>query len=110
MTKTIREAYEQAFSETIKAGVPETQRHMVACLAVKDAMEDTTENLIALRDVMKNPHSPTNGQGMTTTPDWIDRLIERETHSDTMKPLSPLERQWLEDWRRHFEPTKNPTT
>jgi hypothetical protein len=38
-----------------------------------------------------------------TAPDWILDLIERETHSATMRALSPLERQWLTDWRAHFE-------
>jgi len=37
------------------------------------------------------------------TPEWIQDLIERETHSDTMRALSPLEREWLADWREHFE-------
>lgn len=36
-------------------------------------------------------------------PQWILDLIERETHSDTMRALSPLEAQWLDDWREHFE-------
>lgn len=41
------------------------------------------------------------------TPDmeYINSLVERETHCDTMKPLTPLERQHLEDWRVHFEAT-----
>lgn len=36
-------------------------------------------------------------------PEFIQRLIERETHYNTMKPLSPLEKQWLSDWRQFFE-------
>lgn len=40
---------------------------------------------------------------MTHAPDYILELLERETHSDTMRPLSPLERQHLEDWRRYFD-------
>lgn len=37
-------------------------------------------------------------------PEWVSRLIERETHASTMKALTPLERQWLSDWRTFFEP------
>lgn len=36
--------------------------------------------------------------------EYINSLVEREAHSDTMRPLTPLERQHLEDWRAHFEP------
>lgn len=52
-TITINEAYHQAMEAAYKRGVPEGQRHMVACLAVKDAMEDTKDNAIALRDIMR---------------------------------------------------------
>lgn len=52
MQDTIREAYDKALSAAVKHDVPPSQRHMVACLAVKRAMDDTTENLIALRSVM----------------------------------------------------------
>ena len=52
MTDTIRQAYDKAFAATIKQSVPASQRHMVACLAVKDAMDDTLDNMIALRNVM----------------------------------------------------------
>ncbi len=38
-----------------------------------------------------------------TQQEYIDSLVERETHCDTMKALTPLERQHLEDWRFHFE-------
>ncbi len=31
-------------------------------------------------------------------------LEERAAHSDTMRPLSPLEVQWLEDYRSHWLP------
>lgn len=40
---------------------------------------------------------------MTEQQEYIDGLIERETHSDTMRALSPLEQQHLADWRAHFE-------
>jgi len=33
--------------------------------------------------------------------EWND-LEERVTHHDTMKELSPLEYQWLKDYRMHF--------
>ena len=52
MTDTIRQAYFKAFAATVSKGIPKTQRHMVACLAVKDAMDDTLDNMIALRNVM----------------------------------------------------------
>ena len=52
MTDTIRQAYHKALAATVKRNIPASQRHMLACLAVKDAMTDTTENLIALRDIM----------------------------------------------------------
>lgn len=52
MQDTIRQAYDKALAATVKHNVPAPQQHMVACLAVKDAMDDTTENLIALRNVM----------------------------------------------------------
>ena len=35
--------------------------------------------------------------------EYINGLIERETHSATMKTLSPLECEHLKDWRAHFE-------
>lgn len=38
-----------------------------------------------------------------TQQEYIERLIERETHGDTMRNLSPLEKQHLIDWRSHFE-------
>lgn len=38
-------------------------------------------------------------------PEWIAELVERETHADTMRALTPLERQWLADWRAFFQPT-----
>ncbi len=53
MTDTIRQAYDKALAATLAKDIPEAHRHMVACLAVKDAMDDTLENLIALRDVMR---------------------------------------------------------
>ena len=33
--------------------------------------------------------------------EWQE-LEERCTHCDTMKPLIPLEAQWLDDYRAHF--------
>lgn len=33
--------------------------------------------------------------------EWND-LEERATHHDTMRTLSPLESQWLNDYRIHF--------
>lgn len=51
---TIRQAYDKALAATVTGSVKESMRHMVACLAVKDAMGDTLENLIALRDLMSD--------------------------------------------------------
>lgn len=53
MTITLREAYNQALTACKKRNVPESQQHMVACLAVKDAMENTLENSKALLAIMK---------------------------------------------------------
>jgi N-acetylglutamate synthase-like GNAT family acetyltransferase len=53
MTITIREAYNQALGACKKRNAPESQQHMVACLAVKDAMENTLENSKALLAIMK---------------------------------------------------------
>lgn len=61
-TITIREAYEQALTAAKARNVPENQQHMVACLAVKDAMENTIENLIALKNIM-NENNPLVVQG-----------------------------------------------
>lgn len=49
---TIREAYEQALEAAKAQNVPQSQQKMVACLAVKDAMEDTLDNLRALQVIM----------------------------------------------------------
>ena len=38
-----------------------------------------------------------------TQQEYINDLIERETHYGSMKPLSPLEQEHLKDWRAHFE-------
>lgn len=38
-----------------------------------------------------------------TQQEYIDSLIERETHGSTMLALTVLERQHLNDWRAHFE-------
>lgn len=36
--------------------------------------------------------------------EYFNSLAEREYHSDTMRALSPLEQQHLDDWRTHFCP------
>ena len=33
-----------------------------------------------------------------TNEEYFNGLIERDFHSDTMRPLNPLERQWLRDY------------
>lgn len=50
---TIREAYEKARDVAVAKGVKPSQVNMVAVLAVKDEMEDTIENLRALRDIIR---------------------------------------------------------
>lgn len=50
---TIREAYNKALDAAIARGVPVNQQKMVAALAVKDAMEDTLDNLKALQVIIK---------------------------------------------------------
>ena len=50
---TIRQAYEQALQAAERKGVAESQREMVAALAVGDAMNRTLENMIALREIMR---------------------------------------------------------
>ena len=52
MRKTVQEMYDEALAAEAHGDAPLSQRKMVACLAVKDVMADTTENLIALRDIM----------------------------------------------------------
>lgn len=52
---TIKQAYDKAFLATVGLGIGESQRHMVACLAVKAAMDDTLENLVALHSVATTP-------------------------------------------------------
>lgn len=48
----IRQAYDKALIAAVKQNVAPSQCHMVACLAVKDAMGDTLDNMIALGDIM----------------------------------------------------------
>ena len=33
--------------------------------------------------------------------EFYGSLTERDSHADTMRPLSPLERQWLNDYNQH---------
>lgn len=49
----VKELYEQAIEACEKNGIPESQRHMIACLATKDAMAQTLENLKELSDIIK---------------------------------------------------------
>lgn len=42
-----------------------------------------------------------------TNQEYFNGLFERITHCDTMKPLSPLERTWLEDYTTHRETLSN---
>ena len=51
-TITIRQAYNDALTACKNRGVSENQQHMVACLAVKDAMADTLENQKALLELL----------------------------------------------------------
>lgn len=48
----------------------------------------------------------TNKEFEKTDEGYFGLLAEREFHSDTMKPLTPLEREQLNDWRAHFEPRR----
>jgi hypothetical protein len=38
-----------------------------------------------------------------TNQEYFFSLYERVAHNDTMKPLNPLERQWLVDFTSHRE-------
>lgn len=38
-----------------------------------------------------------------TNAEFFGRLFERITHSGTMRPLTPLEQQWVEDYTAHRE-------
>lgn len=56
----------------------------------------------------RNAHMRAAGE--ESQQEYISRLIERETHFETMRPLTPLEQQHLEDWRAHFEPLAREST
>lgn len=49
MKETIKEAVDRATNTAIAIGVAPSQARMVGCLAVKDKMPDTLENLKALQ-------------------------------------------------------------